>query len=132
MTYLAIKEGAPIKAAAVVGGVSDLLQLYRKKGKNKLDYIIGKLVGPDIEEYKKRSACYWPERIDVPVLILHGGRDRVVDPRQAKKMGEKLKNLGKVCELVIFPKGDHGLDNYRNQRDQKILQWFDKYLESSK
>ena len=119
MTYLAIKEGAPIRAAAVVGGVCDLLDLYREKKGNKLDYIIGKLVGSDMEEYKRRSACYWPEKIDAPVLILHGGRDRVVDPRQAKELGERLKELGKVYELDIFRRGDHGLDNYKKKRDQE-------------
>jgi dipeptidyl aminopeptidase/acylaminoacyl peptidase len=130
MTYLAIKEGAPIKAAAVVGGISDLLQFFEEKGKDRMKYVIREWVGPDIEEYKKRSAYDWPERINVPVLILHGEADRVVDVSQAKNLAEKLKEFGKPHQLVIFPKGDHGLNNYRNQRDQEILEWFGKYLQS--
>lgn len=31
MTYLAIKKGAEIKAAAVVGGITDLIQLYKER-----------------------------------------------------------------------------------------------------
>ncbi len=131
MTYLAIKEGAPIKAAAVVGAVSDLPQFFQERGRNNMQYVIRKLVGPDIEEYKKRSASDWPEKIDVPVLILHGEADRVVDVSQAKKLGDKLGELGKVYELVIFPEGDHGLNNVRDQRDRKILEWFEKYLKST-
>jgi dipeptidyl aminopeptidase/acylaminoacyl peptidase len=130
MTYLAIKEGAPIKAAAVVGGLSDLIQFLEGKGKDKIKHVIRKLVGPDIEEYKKRSAYDWPERINVPVLILHGEEDRVVDVSQAKKFGEKLKALGKPHELIIFPNGGHGLNNLRSQRDRIILEWFAKYLKT--
>ena len=128
MTYLAIKEGAPIKAAVVVGGLSDLTQFSQERGRNNLQHVIRNLVGPDIEAYKKRSAYDWPEKIDVPVLILHGGVDRVVDMSQARKLGEKLGELGKVYELVIFPEGDHGLNNLRDERDRKILEWFEKYL----
>jgi dipeptidyl aminopeptidase/acylaminoacyl peptidase len=130
MTYLAIKEGAPIKAAAVVGGLSDLLQFFEGKGKDKMKHVIRELVGLDIEEYKKRSAYDWPERINVPVLILHGEEDRVVDVSQAKKLGERMKALGKPHELVIFPNGDHGLNNLWSRRDRIILEWFAKYLKT--
>jgi dipeptidyl aminopeptidase/acylaminoacyl peptidase len=130
MTYLAIKDGAPVKAAAVVGGLSDLVQFFQEKGKDRMKSVIEKLVGPDIEEYKKRSACEWPERINVPVLILHGEEDRVVDVSQAEKLGAELKELGKPHQLVIFPKGDHGLNNLRPQRDRIILEWFEKYLKT--
>jgi dipeptidyl aminopeptidase/acylaminoacyl peptidase len=130
MTYLAIKEGVPIKAAAVVGGLSNLLQFFEGKGKDKMKYVIRELVGPDIEEYRKRSANDWPERINVPVLILHGEKDRVVDVTQAKKLGERMKASEKPHELVIFPNGDHGLNNLRSQRDRIILEWFERYLKT--
>jgi len=61
-------------------------------------------------------------------LILHGGDDWRVNVQQAKKLSEKLKEAGKVHELVIFPKGDHGLDTNRPERNKKIFDWFEKYL----
>ncbi len=128
MTYLAIKEGAPIRAAAVVGGLCDLGRFFQEAGKDRMKHAIRQWVGPDIEEYRKRSACEWPERISVPVLILHGEEDRLVDASQAKELGRKLEALGKPHQLVIIPKGDHGLNNFRTQRDQLILEWFEKYL----
>jgi dipeptidyl aminopeptidase/acylaminoacyl peptidase len=128
MTYLAMKEGAPIKAAAIVSGISDLFQVYQKRGQNKiLQYMIGRLVGFDTEEYRKRSACFWPERITVPLLILHGEDDPIVDVGQAKKMREKMHELEKICELIVFPKSGHGLNTVCNQRDRKIMEWFAKY-----
>ena len=130
MTYLAIKEGAPVRAAAVVGGLSDLVQFFQEPGKDNMKQVIRQLVGPDIEGFKKRSAFEWPEKINVPVLILHGGEDRVVDVSQAKNLAEKLKEFGKPHQLVIFPKGDHGLNNFRHRRDQIIVEWFEKYLKA--
>lgn len=127
MTYLAIKEGAEIKAAAVVGGVTDLEQNYNEREESMKDVIKG-LVGMDKAEWQKRSAIYWPEKINVPILILHGEKDWRVKASQAKKLSEKLKEAGKVHELVIFPKGDHGLNTHPSERNQKIFDWFDRYI----
>lgn len=127
MTYLAIKHDAEIQAAAVVGGVTDLGQMYyeREEGMKK---VIRELIGTDKSEWEKRSACYWPEKIDVPILILHGEDDWRVKVSQAKKLSDKLKKAGRVHELIVFPKGDHGLNTHRSERNQKIFDWFERYL----
>jgi dipeptidyl aminopeptidase/acylaminoacyl peptidase len=128
MTYLAIKEGATIRAAAVVGGITDLIQTYKERDEG-MKKVITELVGFDRTEWKKRSASYWPEKINVPVLILHGEDDWRVKVSQAKKLSDKLKQLGKPHELVIFPKGDHGLSTHSREKNRKIFEWFDKYLQ---
>ena len=127
MTYLAIKHGAEIKAAAVVGGVTDLEKTYneREEGMKK---VIRQLVGMDKNEWQKRSAVYWPKKIDVPTLILHGEDDWRVKVSQAKKLSEKLEEAGKEHEMVIFPGGDHELNTHRFQRNQKVFDWFERYL----
>jgi dipeptidyl aminopeptidase/acylaminoacyl peptidase len=86
------------------------------------------LVETDDSEWEKRSAYYWPEKINTPVLILHGEDDRRVDVSQAKKLAEKLEEAGKEYELATFPKGDHGLKTHRAERNRKIFDWFDKQL----
>ena len=127
MTYLAIKNGAEIEAAAVVGGVTDLGQTYSER-EYAMKKVIRELVGMDKTEWEKRSAFYWPEKIDVPILILHGEDDWRVKVSQAKKLSEKLKQAGKVHELVIFSKGDHGLNTHRSERNQRIFDWFERYV----
>jgi dipeptidyl aminopeptidase/acylaminoacyl peptidase len=127
MTYLAIKNGADIKAAAVVGGVTDLGQTFNDREEG-MKRVIKELVGMDKKEWEKRSAYYWPEKIDVPVLILHGEDDWRVKASQAKKLSEKLEQAGKVHELVIFSRGNHGLTTHRTERNKRILDWFDRYL----
>jgi dipeptidyl aminopeptidase/acylaminoacyl peptidase len=127
MTYLAIKNGAKIEAAAVVGGVTDLGQAYSER-EDAMKKVIRELVGMDKTEWEKRSAYYWPEKIDVPILILHGEDDWRVKVSQAKKLSEKLKQAGMVHELVIFSKGDHGLNTHRSERNQRIFDWFERYV----
>ena len=127
MTYLAIKHDAKIRAAAVVGGVTDLGQMYNER-EEAMKNVIRELVGMDKSEWEKRSAYYWPEKIDVPILILHGEDDWRVKVSQAKKLADKLKEAGSVHELVVFPKGDHGLNTHRSERNQKIFDWFERYL----
>ena len=130
MTYLAMKQNADIKAAAVVGGVTDLEQTYYERDvvmKN----VIRELVGMNKSEWGKRSAIYWPEKINAPTLILHGEYDRKVNVSQAIKLSEKLTQAGKVYELVVFQKGDHSLKTHISERNQKILEWFEKYLNNN-
>lgn len=127
MTYLAIKHGAEIKAAAVVGGVTDIEQNYNER-EDAMKKVIRELIGMDRNAWKSRSSYYWPAKINVPILILHGENDWRVKVSQAKKLAERLKELGKVHELVVFPEGDHGLNSHRAERNQKIFDWFERYL----
>jgi dipeptidyl aminopeptidase/acylaminoacyl peptidase len=127
MTYLATKHGAEIKAAAVVGSVTDLEQTYNER-EERMKKVIRELVGMDKKEWQKRSAVYWPEKIDVPTLILHGKSDRRVKVSQAKKLSEKLTEAGKEHDMIVFPGGDHALNTHRYERNQKIFDWFERYL----
>ena len=45
------------------------------------------------EEYKKRSAEYWPERFTMPVGITAGGKDESVPPGSVLRLGEALKKM---------------------------------------
>jgi dipeptidyl aminopeptidase/acylaminoacyl peptidase len=125
MTYLAIKYGAQINAAAVVGGIADLWRWYGERSGVRIT--LGQLVGLDKKNYDKRSAVYWPEKIDVPILILHGARDGRVNVKQAKELSKKLDELDKEYELVIFPTGNHSIGNFKAERNTKIFEWFEKY-----
>ena len=132
MTYIAISMTDKIKAAAVVGGVTDCIQGYNEREDDmKQVYIdlIGGTPEEKEEEYKKRSAYLWPEKVNTPVLILHGGDDWRVKVTQAEKLAEKLEELGKTYELKVYPGGSHGLGENMEDRDRRIFQWFEKYLD---
>lgn len=64
--------------------------------------------GPHIAE---GSPARHAEAISVPVLLVHGARDRNVDIRQSRLMRERLRNAGKTVELIEFPELDHQLED---------------------
>ena len=131
MTYIAIKMTDKIKAAVVIGGITDLIQLYNEIPSMRpiLIELIGGTPEEKENEYKKRSAYYWPEKINTPVLILHGGADYSVDVSQAEKLASELGELGKTYELVVYPGGSHGLTEYADNVLSKIREWFGSYLQ---
>jgi pimeloyl-ACP methyl ester carboxylesterase len=58
-------------------------------------------------EYKKRSAEYWPERLTMPIAIAVGGKDTLVPPQSAARLGGILKKLQPNVLLIFRPEGGH-------------------------
>ena len=136
MTYLAIKRGAPVKAAAVIGAVTDVkawVDATPKMGLvNGNEYTDGFAKNwPDYEhhaeeQYRARSAVYWAEQINVPVLILHSRTDRLVPVTQALRMAEALQENGKVYAVRIYERDGHPLPKNRDDRNRLIVDWFNR------
>lgn len=59
------------------------------------------------EEYKRRSAEYWPERLTMPVAVTAGGRDTSVPPGSALRLADVLKKLGRPVLVVYREDGGH-------------------------
>jgi len=131
MTYLALKYDTifgtdNIKAAATVGGVSDLFMCY-----NSNSYFYESLFGggpKDVpDEYKIGSATCWPELINAPLLIQHGQADNQVTVEQSRKLTELLEKEGKPVELIIYKGDDHELTAHDGGLPE-ALGWFPQYL----
>ncbi len=52
------------------------------------------------DEYKKRSAEYWPERLTMPVGITTGGRDTLVPPDSVERLAKVLKLMDRPVLLI--------------------------------
>jgi carboxylesterase len=63
--------------------------------------------------------------IRAPVLVLHGGRDRTIDPANASEIERRLVCSSDVAR-VIFPRSGHGMsvDVDREQINARVLAWF--------
>lgn len=59
------------------------------------------------EEYKKRSAEYWPERFDMPVGLTAGGQDKSVPPDSVLRLAGVLKKIGRPVLLIFREEGGH-------------------------
>jgi dienelactone hydrolase len=47
--------------------------------------------------------------LTIPLLIMHGGADRGVNPSQSLTIAQKLQSLGKTYELIIYAGDGHRL-----------------------
>lgn len=79
------------------------------------------------EIVRTRSASSWPERLSVPLLIMHGSADRRVNTTQSLILAQQLQKLGKAYELTIYAGDNHDLSKNQEDRDRHVINWFKKY-----
>lgn len=126
MTLQALRRGAPIRAAAVVGAPTDL-ELGLKE--NPVLFQFAKTTWPDFENRRQehitnRSAVLWADRLNAPLLIFQGGADPAVSTRQAMELAQKLSDESKLYELIIYAKDDHGVTRNAEDRLRRTIDWF--------
>ena len=89
------KEPALFRCAVSLNGVSDLYSLVaevrRYLGGSFLTRHIGRI--SDRTNLRENSPLKLSTRIDVPVLLAVSDRDRVVNPRQTRRMHKALKKM---------------------------------------
>jgi len=134
MTYQAIKRAFPIKAAAVIGAFTDLQELIDSHPQQYPLAMLNQL-WPDyettkIEIFRTRSAISWADRLNVPLLIMHGGRDKSVSPEQSLLLAQQLQKLGRVYELVVYAEDNHDLTKNQEDRDRRAVGWFKRYTQN--
>jgi dipeptidyl aminopeptidase/acylaminoacyl peptidase len=130
MVFLALKNNIPVNAAAVISGGGDLITL----GKDFPGMVgVYKQLIPDFDKrgeelLRERSALYWPDKINTPVLMLHGTADWRVNASQALDLAQKLQGSGKTYELIIYAKDYHGVPLNRADADRRIVEWFRMHM----
>ena len=132
MTYLTIRKKFPANAAAVFGSITDLDRFLTDNPKA-LPLPMLKQMWPDYDSKKEqisesRSAIRWPEEIGIPILIMHGGADTIVDPLHSLLMAEKIQRLHKPYQLTVYEGDNHYLTANRSNRDRETTAWFKRYL----
>jgi len=129
MTYQAIRDRFPARAAAVFGGFTDLHAMLAASPQM---MSVATQIWPDyatssasIDE--RRSAVLWADRLDVPLLIMHGGADSL-DPGQSLALATKLQQLKKEYSLVIHAGSNHVMSDWRVERDAMVVDWFRSHM----
>jgi dipeptidyl aminopeptidase/acylaminoacyl peptidase len=132
MTYLAIKKNFPANAAAVYGAFTDMEALIKDNPEmyrpQFLNQIWADFDSRKDEIFRSRSAIFWPESLTIPLLIMHGGADRGLNPSQSLTIAQKLQSLGKTYELIIYAGDGHRLARNQEDRDRRAVAWFRKYM----
>ena len=80
---------------------------------------------------RERSAVYWADQINVPVLIMHGTADRQIEASRTIQLAQKLQEHGKAYELVIYGGDNHGLTLNAVDREERILEWVRRHMRRS-
>jgi dipeptidyl aminopeptidase/acylaminoacyl peptidase len=132
MTYQAVRRKFPMNAAAVFGAFTSLQELVDQHPEQYSPTLF-KQLWRDYETRKNelfeaRSAVLWADQLNVPLLIMHGGNDRGLNPAQSLNLAQRLQKAGKVYELLIYAGDNHILSHNQEDRDQRAVRWFRKYL----
>jgi dipeptidyl aminopeptidase/acylaminoacyl peptidase len=87
------------------------------------------------DTYLKLSPLLHADRIDEPLLIIHGELDANPGtvPLQSEKLFEAIRGVGGTTRMVILPFESHGyLARESNQTVvAEMVNWFDKYVKSA-
>jgi dipeptidyl aminopeptidase/acylaminoacyl peptidase len=128
MVLCALVEEPDLWRAGVdLFGDSEIAESYRhgdRAGRLDLHKMMGSPDEPDrAAPYRRGSPVYRAERIQAPLLILHGRKDKRVVPLMSERMVEALEIEGKRYEVHWYDEEAHGWERRENQRDshERIL-----------
>lgn len=89
-----------------------------------------------MERYLAQSAFFHLDKVETPVLIMHGVKDYTILFGEGEMMFYALRRLGKEATFVIYNEGDHSLSRHSRADtldvNQRMLDWFEKYLKTER
>ena len=116
-----VEEPAMWRAGVDLYGDSEIAESFRhgdRPGRLDLLRIMG---DPEdaarVAVYRRGSPLYRAERIEAPLLMLHGRRDKRVVPLMTEKMAEALSIEDKFHEVHWYDDEAHGWVRRENRRD---------------
>ena len=116
-----VEEPALWRAGVDLYGDSEIAESYRHGDRvGRID--LERQMGPpeDLDgapRYRRGSPVYRAERIEAPLLILHGRKDKRVVPLMSEKIVEALEIEGKHHEVHWYEDEGHGWQARENRRD---------------
>jgi dipeptidyl aminopeptidase/acylaminoacyl peptidase len=110
-------------SVAVWGGVADMALTYQERPdlRRMMKRVIGGAPNKYPERYRCRTPLYHLERLQAPVLIIHGERDENVSIEHAYRLERRLKQLGKPVTAWYFPGFTHYFPPPANRETVKRL-----------
>ena len=127
---LVMRAPDKIAAAAALRPVFDWKNYYASSN----IYTTERLGFPDKnpEAYKRSSPIAYADKLEKPLLILHGLLDDNVHAQDSIQLVEKLMRLEKTqyFEAMFYPAENHGFQRPTSWADEyeRILSFFEKHL----
>ena len=123
----AVKQQDVFKCAASFAGVSDLELILAKARRFTNNEVVKKQFGTDSDVLEKNSPVNFAKEINIPVLLIHGDKDRVVDVKHSRDMYEELQDYKKEVEYIELENGNHHMEIEAHR--MKVLTSFDAFLQ---
>lgn len=132
MNFLAARNNDNFKAIASVRSLTDLQEWTAVRAANErvAAQYVPNYASNRQEVLAQRSVLEWPEEISrsIPVLLLHGERDRHIPPGQSQQLAEVLTNRDHPHRLQTYSHGDHSLRGYEGHLTREVIAWFKEHL----
>jgi dipeptidyl aminopeptidase/acylaminoacyl peptidase len=135
MTLCALTEEPSLWRAGIdLYGDSEIAESYRhgdRLGRIDLERMMGRPDDPAAAEaYRRGSPLYRAERIEAPLLIFHGRKDKRVVPLMTEKIVEALEIEGKHYQVHWFDDEAHGWQKRENRREtwKRSLEFLKRHL----
>jgi dipeptidyl aminopeptidase/acylaminoacyl peptidase len=129
----AVREPKLYRCAIGYAGIYDLELMLTsadiprsRSGRAYLD----KALGGDPAELRSRSPVHNAQRIESPVLLIHGKEDWRADFAQAKRMKEALESNHKPFEWMALSREGHGVYDEETRREvyERVLRFLERNL----
>jgi len=125
----AVKQQDVFKCAASFAGVSDLELIVSKARRFTNNEVVKKQFGTDSDVLEENSPVNFAKDINIPVLLIHGDKDRVVDVRHSRDMYEELQNYKKEVEYIELENGNHHMEIEAHR--MKVLTSLETFLQKN-
>jgi len=123
----AVKQQDVFKCAGSFAGVSDLELIISKARRFTNNDVVKKQFGTDEDRLEKNSPVNFAKDINIPVLLIHGDKDRVVDVTHSRDMYDELKDYDKEVEYIELKNGNHYMEIEAHR--MKVLTTFEAFLQ---
>lgn len=130
MAALALKEGLDVRAAALRAPMVDLAETasLRPEMRANFEELMPDLAADPAAALARRSALCWPDKLRVPILLLHGREDWRVPVSQSERLAVALRNAGRRdVALIIYERDSHLLLLHRREYLDEVRRWFDQH-----
>jgi dipeptidyl aminopeptidase/acylaminoacyl peptidase len=130
---LAAREPSMFKCAVGAGGVYKLAQMYddeRVKGNKVRTNYLKKTLGEDSAALDAQSPTALADKITIPVLLVHGSKDKIAPVIHAEMMRDALTKAGHPPEWMEVANEGHGFydSEHRKEFYLKLEAFLGKYI----
>ena len=128
----AVKHPDLYECAASLNGISDLYSAVAEGRRYVGGFYFRRHIGRlwEGKELDRNSPINKQMRKAVPLMLAASEQNRIVSPRQSRRIYNALRKLNNPVEFIELPQGDHFLSREENRQSfaQELLRFLDEHL----